>query len=126
MDIDFEAELSEAATQFHDAIVEKIDSSMGPPNALSTIKRKGHDHTLIDTETMRNTLAVTVEAGDDGLTAKVGWPDPDVETYAAWNNDGTKTIPARPFVDEAIDENEDRISSIFEQQIAKKIDSFFD
>lgn len=34
----------------------KIDSNIPPPNAPSTVARKGSDHTLIDTAQMRNSL----------------------------------------------------------------------
>lgn len=38
-------------------IVKKINSNMPPPNALSTIARKGSDHTLVDTGQMRQVAA---------------------------------------------------------------------
>lgn len=38
----------------------RIDEGQFVPNAPSTIKRKGHDHPLIDTGTMRDSISYTV------------------------------------------------------------------
>lgn len=38
----------------------RIDEGQFVPNAPSTIKRKGHDHPLIDTRTMRDSISYTV------------------------------------------------------------------
>lgn len=38
----------------------RIDEGQFVPNAPSTIKRKGHDHPLIDTGTMRDSISYTI------------------------------------------------------------------
>ena len=40
---------------------DKIDDTTDPPNALSTIARKGSSHPLIDTAMMKNTLTFEVD-----------------------------------------------------------------
>ena len=38
----------------------RIDEGQFVPNAPSTIRRKGHDHPLIDTGTMRDSISYTI------------------------------------------------------------------
>ncbi len=46
-----------------------IDAGVPPPNAESTVKAKGHGHTLINTGAMRAALTFKVESKDSGLPA---------------------------------------------------------
>ena len=41
-------------------VQKRIDEGQFVPNAPSTIKRKGHDHPLIDTGTMRDSISYTI------------------------------------------------------------------
>ncbi len=41
-------------------IQRSIDSNIPPPNAKSTVKKKGSTHTLIDTGTLRNSVQIEV------------------------------------------------------------------
>ncbi len=42
------------------AIQDQIDQGQFVPNAPSTIKKKGHDHPLVDTGTMKKSISYTV------------------------------------------------------------------
>jgi hypothetical protein len=120
--MDFSDELEQAADQFKTAIVEFIDSSMPPPNAPSTIAKKGHGRTLIDSERMRNSVERRVDKG----SLEVGIFDPEVAEYAFWVHDGTKRIPPRPFLAQAVDENIERILAQLELGIVQKVNTLFD
>lgn len=43
-------------------VIAKIDSSVPPPNAPSTIRRKGHGRTLRETDTLRNAVDYEVRS----------------------------------------------------------------
>lgn len=90
--MDFSDEMEEAATQLKDALVARIDSGVPPPNAPSTVKRKGHDHTLIDTGEYKNNIEIKVEPD----SFEVGVFDPEIAERAFINEHGTVSIPARP------------------------------
>ena len=48
--------MQEVALDVQAEIIRSIDSNIPPPNAESTIKRKGSSHTLFDTGTLRNSV----------------------------------------------------------------------
>ena len=50
----------EIGTDVQKKVQKRIDEGQFVPNAPSTIKRKGHDHPLIDTGTMRDSISYTV------------------------------------------------------------------
>lgn len=50
----------EIGTDVQKKVQKRIDEGQFVPNAPSTIKRKGHDHPLIDTRTMRDSISYTV------------------------------------------------------------------
>ena len=50
----------EIGTDVQKKVQKRIDEGQFVPNSPSTIKRKGHDHPLIDTGTMRDSISYTV------------------------------------------------------------------
>lgn len=48
--------MQEVAADIQAELIRSIDSQIPPPNAPETIKRKGSDHTLIDTGTLRSSI----------------------------------------------------------------------
>lgn len=104
-------------------IIEKIDSGMPPPNAPSTIARKGFDHPLIETGELRDAVECRVTETENSLRIAVGFYDEENAKKALINNDGVPgKIPARPFLTGTIDENIDIIaSSAANEFIDKKI-----
>lgn len=50
----------EIGTDVQKKVQKRIDEGQFVPNAPSTIKRKGHDHPLIDTGTMRDSISYTI------------------------------------------------------------------
>jgi hypothetical protein len=125
-ELDFSPAFRKAVEGFHAAIIAKIDSGMPPPNAPSTVKRKGHGRTLIDSGKMRSDLTARIERSTSGdLFAEIGFSDPHVDEYAKWVHDGTgKGIPPRPFLSEAVDENEQRILEELENDCLEIIENF--
>jgi hypothetical protein len=125
-ELDFMPELAAAALKFKAVIKDEINSSMPPPNAPSTVKRKGHDRTLIDSKALLESINIVPFAEKDEIGFDIGVFDPDVLEYAELNHDGTRFIPARPFISKPVDENEERISLELDDAINAKILAFFD
>ena len=99
-------------------IVEAIDAGVPPPNAPSTIDRKGSNRPLVDTGEMRD----NVEYRIDGNTIHVGFFDEQNALKAVVNNYGVPgKIPARPFMSATIDEHFDEISKVAMNEMADKI-----
>ena len=99
-------------------IVKAIDDGIPPPNAPSTVKRKGFDHPLVETGEMRD----NVEYRIDGNTIRVGCFDEQNALKAVVNNYGVPgKIPARPFMSATIDEHIDDISKVLMNEMADKI-----
>lgn len=60
-----------------------------------------------------------------GASAKIGLIPPsrqEVIDRGAWNEFGTATIPARPFMRSAVDENSGEINAMFANELNKAID----
>jgi len=121
---DFSDEMEEAAKRLKDALVARIDSGVPPPNAPSTVKRKGHDHTLIDTGEFKNSIEIKV--GPDSF--EVGVFDPEVADRAFMNEHGTAYIPARPVfgptadgpvVQKILDDLEEKIADRFDLELSE-------
>ncbi len=121
IDIDFTPELEVAARKYKAAIEERIDSGVPPPNAPSTIMRKGHDLTLRDTWAYRESIEARVTAED----AEIGVFDPKIAKYVFWNEHGTKLIPPRPVFGPVADGPGEQILDELEADIAEKLISDF-
>lgn len=99
-------------------IVKAIDDDIPPPNAPSTVERKGFDHPLVETGEMRD----NVEYRIDGNTIRVGFFDETNALKAVVNNYGVPgKIPARPFMSATFDEHLDEISKVAMNEMADKI-----
>lgn len=86
--------LASSAGILKKAIEDRIDSGVPPPNAPSTIKRKGHGLTLRDTWSYRNNIEIRID--EDGLGFEVGVFDAEIAEYVILNEHGTTKIPPRP------------------------------
>lgn len=122
--MDFSEEMDRAATRLKDALVARIDSGVPPPNAPSTVKKKGHDHTLIDTGEYKNSIETRVEPD----SFEVGVFDPEIAKRAFLNEHGTVHIPARPVFgpvadgsvgQEILDDLEEEIADRFELELSE-------
>ena len=119
-------------------IREKILSGVPPPNAESTIKRKGSSHTLVDDGTLLSSVTHTVESEGEDIKIIIGILDPEIAEYAApnehgvvWDNrpkKGTENIPAREcfipprsFIRSTFDEEYENIISDVEKQIVTNV-----
>ena len=117
-------------------IREKILSDIPPPNAESTISRKGSSHTLIDNGILLNSISHTVEqTNDNSINVTIGVLDPEIAEYAAPNehgviwenrpNKGSDTginttgwfIPPRSFIRSTFDEEYENILKDIQQEI---------
>lgn len=117
MDLDFTSELELAARKYKAALEERIDSGVPPPNALTTIMKKGHDLTLRDSWTYRSNIEVHVTPTE----AEVGVFDPVIAEYVFWNEHGTRWIPARPVFGPVADGPGEKFLDELEEALADKI-----
>ena len=119
-------------------IREKILSDVPPPNAESTIKRKGSSHTLIDDGILLSSITHTVETSDEDIKITVGVLDPEIAEYAAPNEHGVAWddrpkkgtentpgrewfIPPRSFIRSTFDEEYENLISDIEKQIMTNV-----
>lgn len=104
-------------------ILKAIDEGYPPPNAPSTIARKGFDHPLIETGEMRDSLEVDVEhLPNNGFRIKVGFYGEENAKKALINNYGVPgKIPARPVFTATIDENMEAIAEVASQELFDSI-----
>lgn len=119
-------------------IREKILSDVPPPNAESTIKRKGSSHTLIDDSILLSSITHTVETNGEDIKITVGVLDPEIAEYAAPNEHGVAWddrpkkgtentpgrewfIPPRSFIRSTFDEEYENIIADVEKQIMVNI-----
>ena len=119
-------------------IREKILSGVPPPNAESTIKRKGSSHTLVDDGTLLSSVTHTVESEGEDIKIIIGILDPEIAEYAApnehgvvWGNRPKKGIgntesrewfiPPRSFIRSTFDEEYENIISDVEKQIVTNV-----
>lgn len=104
-------------------IVAAIDEGVPPPNAPSTIAKKGFDHPLVETGEMRDNIEAHVDLLPDGFKIRVGFYGEENAKKALINNYGVPgKIPARPFVTATIDEN---MAAIVEMAANELIDKIF-
>jgi hypothetical protein len=115
--IDFKKELEVAGDKFKVELKARIASSVPPPNAPSTIKRKGHGRTLINSGDYLE--SIEFKATENSL--EVGVFDPDIAKYVRWNEDGTKKIPPRPVFGPVADGPGETIIDELEKDIADKL-----
>lgn len=116
--IDISADLQDAGNKFKEAIEARIDSGVPPPNAPATIMRKGHDMTLRDTWTYRE--SIEVHTTPEGV--EIGVFDPKTAEYVFWNEHGTKKgIPARPVFGPVADGPGEQILDELAEKLADKI-----
>lgn len=119
-------------------IREKILSGVPPPNAESTVKRKGSSHTLINDGTLLASVTHVVETEGDDIKITIGILDPEIAEYAApnehgvvWDNrpkkgkENTESrewfIPPRSFIRSTFDEEYENIISDVEKQIVTNV-----
>lgn len=114
---DFSAELQNAGQKIKEAIEARIDSGVPPPNSPVTIIRKGHDLTLRDTWSYRESIEVHTK--DDGV--EIGVFDTKIGEYVYWNEHGTKRIPPRPVFGPVMDGQGEAILDELEKNLADKI-----
>lgn len=115
--MDLSQPLTSAAEALKHAIEECIDSGVPPPNAPSTIRRKGHGLTLRDTWTYRNSIEIRVSDN----VAEIGVFNPEVAEYVFYNEHGTSKIPARPVFGPVFDGPGQRILDELEDNLADEI-----
>lgn len=118
MSIDFKGPHERALIRIENAIVRRILSNTPPPNAQSTIAKKGSSKTLIDTGEMLGHVTHRQAEAPGGLVGEVGILDEKVAVRAAANEFGVPWgqrpgaeentrewfIPPRPFLRPAFDE----------------------
>jgi hypothetical protein len=100
------------AIHLRNKIVQKILQGKGipPPNAPSTIAKKGSDHTLVDTSEMVSSgITWKIMASSDKVTAEVGVLDEEIAKRALANELGYGNIPERSFLRSTFDENNDQV-----------------
>ncbi len=100
------------AIHLRNKIVQKILQGKGipPPNASSTIAKKGSDHTLIDTSEMVSSgITWKIMASSNKVTVEVGILDEEISKRALANELGYGNIPERSFLRSTFDENNDQI-----------------
>jgi len=120
--LDTETDFQKTAEFVKGLILDAIDSGFSPPNAPSTIAKKGFDHPLIETGDMRDSLEARVE----GRKIHVGFFDEENAKKAVINNYGILgKIPARPFMEQPIDENLDAIAEVATGELLERILNVF-
>ncbi|MDH7597550.1 MAG: hypothetical protein QHG98_07435 [Methanothrix sp.] len=101
----------QACGELEIAVVKKILSNIPPPNAPSTVRKKGSSKTLVDTGAMVGAVTHRVSVEGEMIVGEVGIFDPAIAEYAAYNEFGTRRIPARPFLRSTWEENVEKVSS---------------
>lgn len=89
---------------------DKVMSNMPPPNAESTVRKKGSSHTLIDSGEMLANIDSKVTIEEDTVKIEVGVFDEEVALRAIYAEHGTPTEPARPFIRTTMDEEADKVN----------------
>ena len=122
--IDFKGPHERALIKIENAVVKKMLSGVPPPNAESTIRKKGSSKTLVDTgEMVGHVTHLQTEEGDL-LSGEVGFFDEELAKRAAINEFGTGDgrVPARPFVRPAFDETAQKAADEMADEIYKQIE----
>ena len=123
--IDFRGPMERAMQKIEAAIVQKILSGVPPPNAASTIKKKGSSKTLVDSGDMYKHVTYKVTGEGCHLVGEVGIFVEAIALYAYWNEFGTRTgIPARPFLWPAFDATAPQAAEEMADDIFKQVEEF--
>jgi hypothetical protein len=113
MDAEIVDALQAGAVDLKERVVEKIVRGVPPPNAESTVRKKGHGHTLMETGEMMAAVTWQITGDADKATAEVGIFDPEIAERALINEFGSIVVPNHPpqrsFLRSTFDENIDRI-----------------
>lgn len=113
MDTEVVDALQAGAVDLKERVVEKIILGVPPPNAESTVSKKEHGHTLMETGEMMAAVTWQISDDNDKATAEVGIFDPEIAERALINEFGSVVVPNHPpqrsFLRSAFDENIDRI-----------------
>jgi hypothetical protein len=119
MDRGISALFSRTVNEIKNEVVLAYYSNTPPPNAPSTIAKKGSDRTLIDTGEMVGSIETRIEETETKLIGEVGIFDPLIADRARWNEGGTARIPPRPVWGPVMDGPGDRILRELESDIAE-------
>ena len=144
IEIDFKAPHERALIKIENAIVKKMLSNVPPPNAESTIKKKGSSKTLVDTGEMVGHVTHRIAEGESGLVGEVGIFDGEIAKRALANEFGVPWthrprpradsenreqdevrewfIPPRPFLRPAFDETAPKAAEEMADEIYKQIE----
>ncbi len=113
MDTNVVDALQSGAIDLKERVVEKIIRGVPPPNAESTVSKKEHGHTLMETGEMMAAVTWQISDDTDKATAEVGIFDPEIAERALINEFGSVVVPNHPpqrsFLRSTFDENIDRI-----------------
>jgi hypothetical protein len=121
--IDFKGPHDRALIKIENAIDKKMLSGVPPPNAESTIKKKGSSKTLIDTGEMLGHVTHKQTEEGDSIIGEVGIFEEEIAKRAFINEFGTGDgrIPARPFLRPAFDETAPKAAEEMAAEIFKQI-----
>lgn len=113
MDTEIVDALQAGAADLKERIVENILRGVPPPNAESTVRKKGHGHTLMETGEMMAAITWQITGDADKARAEIGIFDAEIAERALINEFGSIVIPDHPpqrsFLRSTFDENIDRI-----------------
>jgi len=121
--------LEEGMADFHMRIKENIFRGEPPPNAPSTIEKKGFNAPLWETGELFNTVSYKVDTTSSGLHGEAGILDEnsEINEIAMINELGSESRPghppSRPAFRAAYDANSDRILKKMENDILDHLES---
>jgi len=123
-DLDPAQYLELALAELDNAQIDKIKSGVPPPNAPSTIKKKGSSTTLIDSGDALGSIDHKIELTDGRLIGFSGIFDPVIAEYMYYNEYGIG-VPERSFQRSAWDENIDWIVEDLHVCLGDAIEDFW-
>jgi len=123
-DLDPAQYLELALAELDNAQIDKIKSGVPPPNAPSTIKKKGSSTTLIDSGDALGSIDHKIELTDGRLIGFSGIFDPVIAEYMYYNEYGIG-VPERSFQRSAWDENIDWIVEDLHVCVGDAIEDFW-
>jgi phage gpG-like protein len=121
--VDFYTPFEKGMNTLDAAIVKKILSNIPPPNAASTVAKKGSSKTLVDSGDMYRAVKHEIKGEGINLVGTTGIFNEEIAKYAYWNEYGTKKgIPARPFLTPAFDKTAPKVAEEIAEDIFKQIE----
>jgi len=124
-DVVTEEDFQKIGGRYANAVRMKIASNTPPPNAPSTIDRKGHGQTLIDSGDLIMNVEFHVEYTHENITdIYIGIFDEKIATYGYWNEMGIKR-PERSFMRSTFYDKMDEVTNEFAESISKRIEDIF-